>query len=81
MTRRKREVANVTFDPAVASKVVDDLGWSPRPCCSAAFKAAVERAATTSGGKITVTVNLPTAPRICFLYGSAIARGASLTYV
>jgi len=56
MTRRKREGANVTFDPAVASNHFDGLEVSPRPYCSAAFKAAVERAATKSGGKITITV-------------------------
>ncbi len=55
MTRRKREGANVTFDPAVAPNHFDDLRVSPRPYCSAAFKAAVKRVATTSGGKITVT--------------------------
>ena len=55
MTRRKREGANVTFDPAVAPNHFDDLRVSPRPYCSPAFKAGVKRATTKSGGKITVT--------------------------
>lgn len=51
MTRRKREGANVTFDPAVASNHFDGLEVSPRPYCSAAFKAAVERAQQSQAEK------------------------------
>ena len=56
MTRRKHEGGNVTLHPVVAPNHFDGLEVSPRPYCSAAFKAAVERAATMSGGKIPVTV-------------------------
>ena len=56
MTRRKREGGNVTLHPVVAPNHFDGLEVSPRPYCSAAFKATVERVATKSSGKIIVTV-------------------------
>ena len=81
MTRRKHEGANVTFDPAVAPNHFDSLRVSPRPYCSAAFKAAVECAATFVRRKNNRhCLTLPTAPNfwlgliLLYIFGLKLGR-------